>query len=46
MALQIALVGMGRVARVHLAALADTTAVEVVGVYDQDPSPGARACGR
>ncbi|MGI9148908.1 MAG: Gfo/Idh/MocA family protein [Chloroflexota bacterium] len=35
-ALQVALVGMGRVARVHLQALGGTSAVEVVGVFDQD----------
>jgi predicted dehydrogenase len=35
-ALRVALVGMGRVARVHLEALAGTSAVEVVGVFDQD----------
>jgi predicted dehydrogenase len=37
-ALQVALVGMGRVARVHLEALRSTTAVEVVGVFDTDPA--------
>jgi UDP-N-acetyl-2-amino-2-deoxyglucuronate dehydrogenase len=35
-ALQVALVGMGRVARVHLDALRATTAVRVVGVFDMD----------
>jgi len=34
--LQVALVGMGRVARVHLEALRSTSAVEVVGVFDTD----------
>ena len=33
-ALQVALVGMGRVARVHLEALRGTSAVDVVGVFD------------
>src|SRR5262245_24562646 len=36
MALQIAMIGAGVVANVHLEALADTAAVNVVGVYDQD----------
>src|ERR1700686_1182483 len=35
-ALQVALVGMGRVARVHLEALRGTAAVDVVGVFDTD----------
>jgi len=35
-ALRVALIGMGRVARVHLQALSGTNAVEVVGVFDQD----------
>ncbi|HLZ29854.1 MAG TPA: Gfo/Idh/MocA family oxidoreductase [Chloroflexota bacterium] len=35
-ALRVALVGMGRVARVHLAALRGSDAVQVIGVYDQD----------
>jgi len=35
-ALQVALVGMGRVARVHLEALRGTSAVKVVGVFDTD----------
>ena len=34
--LQVALVGMGRIGRVHLQALADAEAAEVIGVYDQD----------
>jgi UDP-N-acetyl-2-amino-2-deoxyglucuronate dehydrogenase len=36
MALRVALVGMGRIARVHLEALTGLETVEVVGVYDQD----------
>lgn len=36
MTLRVALVGMGRVARVHLEALRATSAVEVVGVFDTD----------
>src|SRR3979409_1046777 len=36
MALRVALVGMGRVARVHLQALGGTSVVEVIGVFDQD----------
>jgi UDP-N-acetyl-2-amino-2-deoxyglucuronate dehydrogenase len=36
MALRVGLIGAGVVANVHLQALADTTAVEVVGIYDQD----------
>src|SRR5258707_15386451 len=35
-ALRVALVGMGRVAGVHLEALRDSTAVDVVGVFDTD----------
>jgi predicted dehydrogenase len=34
MALRIALIGAGQVANVHLQALSETTAVEVVGIYD------------
>src|ERR1700686_3090860 len=37
-ALQVALVGMGRVARVHLEALRGSDAVDVVGVFDIDPA--------
>jgi UDP-N-acetyl-2-amino-2-deoxyglucuronate dehydrogenase len=36
MALRVALVGMGRIGKVHLQALAGTDAANVVGVYDQD----------
>jgi UDP-N-acetyl-2-amino-2-deoxyglucuronate dehydrogenase len=36
MALRVALVGAGQVANVHLEALGETTAVEVVGLFDQD----------
>src|SRR5579859_5144481 len=36
MTLRVALVGMGRVARVHLEALRGTPAVKVVGVFDTD----------
>jgi UDP-N-acetyl-2-amino-2-deoxyglucuronate dehydrogenase len=36
MALRVALVGAGQVASVHLEALAETDAVELVGIYDQD----------
>jgi predicted dehydrogenase len=36
MALGVALIGMGRIGRVHLRALADTCDVTVVGVYDLD----------
>lgn len=35
-ALKVALVGMGRVARVHLEALRGTSAVDVIGVFDTD----------
>ena len=34
MALRVALVGMGRIGRVHLQALSTVGAAEVVGVYD------------
>jgi predicted dehydrogenase len=36
MALRIALIGAGAVANVHLQSLADTAAVDVVGVHDRD----------
>jgi predicted dehydrogenase len=36
MTLRIALIGAGQVANVHLQALSETTAVEVVGIYDAD----------
>lgn len=36
MPLQVALIGAGQVANVHLQALSETTAVEVVGIYDAD----------
>src|SRR3954451_9729931 len=36
MALRIALIGAGQVANVHLQAISQTTAVEVVGIYDAD----------
>ena len=36
MALRVALVGMGRIGRVHLEALTGTDAAQVVGIYDQD----------
>lgn len=36
MALQVGLVGMGRIGRTHLQALTNTDVAEVVGVYDQD----------
>lgn len=36
MALRIAIIGAGQVANVHLHAISDTTAVEVVGVFDMD----------
>ncbi len=36
--LRVGLIGMGRGARVHLQALGATDAVEVVGVFDQDPA--------
>jgi predicted dehydrogenase len=36
MALRVALIGAGQVANVHLQALSETTAVEVVGIYDAD----------
>jgi predicted dehydrogenase len=36
MALRVALIGMGRIGKTHLRALSDTSAAEVVGVYDQN----------
>jgi UDP-N-acetyl-2-amino-2-deoxyglucuronate dehydrogenase len=36
MALRVALVGMGRIGKTHLRALSETSAADVVGVYDQD----------
>src|SRR5204862_8282082 len=36
MGLRVALVGAGQVASVHLEALRETEAVELVGIYDQD----------
>jgi predicted dehydrogenase len=36
MGLRVALVGMGRIGRVHLQALAGARGAEVIGVYDQD----------
>src|SRR6187402_1605385 len=36
MTLRIAIIGAGQVANVHLAAIADTDAVEVVGIFDMD----------
>jgi len=36
MALRVALVGAGQVANVHLQALGETDAVDVVGIFDQD----------
>ena len=36
MALHVALVGAGQVARVHLRALSDANGVELVGIFDQD----------
>lgn len=36
MTLRVALVGAGQVANVHLQALGETSAVDVVGIYDQD----------
>jgi predicted dehydrogenase len=36
MALRVALVGMGRIGKTHLRALAGTSAADVVGVYDQE----------
>src|SRR5438309_6613348 len=39
-ALNIALIGSGNISRVHLAALKDSSAGKVVGLYDADPERG------
>jgi predicted dehydrogenase len=36
MALKVALIGAGRVATIHMQALAQTDAVDLVGIFDQD----------
>jgi predicted dehydrogenase len=51
MALRVALIGAGQVAAVHLEALGQTDAVEVVGIYDRDTArarerAGANGIGR
>jgi predicted dehydrogenase len=45
MALRVALIGAGVVANVHLQALRDTAAVEVVGIYDQDQARARERAG-